>query len=145
VAYFEGFIFFWFASTMITEPEGSQPLMRQTATGHSWELVPCNSDPTTSLPKIYLKIYSQFLTSLSERFPRDFCTKISYTFLFSLILSICHFWNLNVIVSHCIIQGEDWVLSPYVLSSCGLPLPPTNLLVKVNEAHSYLRPLYDAG
>jgi hypothetical protein len=40
-------------------------------------------------------------------------------------------------VSHRIVQGKDWVLSPYVLSSCGLPLPPTCLLVTVNEARSY--------
>jgi hypothetical protein len=40
-------------------------------------------------------------------------------------------------VSHRIIQGKDWVLSPYVLSSFGLPLPPTCLLLTVNEAHSY--------
>jgi hypothetical protein len=45
-------------------------------------------------------------------------------------------------VSHRIIQGKDWVLYPYVLSSCGLPLPSTCLLVTVNEARSYLRPLY---
>jgi hypothetical protein len=32
---------------------------------------------------------------------------------------------------------KDWVLSPNVLSSCGLPLPPTCLLVTVNEARSY--------
>jgi hypothetical protein len=60
----------------------------------------------------------------------------------------------NVLLSHCcssanvieprephtcnsIIQGKDWVLSPYVLSSCGLPLPLTSLLVTVNEARSY--------
>jgi hypothetical protein len=30
-------------------------------------------------------------------------------------------------VSHRIIQGKDWVLSPYVLSSCGFPLSPTCL------------------
>jgi hypothetical protein len=40
-------------------------------------------------------------------------------------------------VSHRIIQGKDWVLSSYVLSSCGLPLPPTCLLVTVIEARSY--------
>jgi hypothetical protein len=40
-------------------------------------------------------------------------------------------------VSHRIIQGMDWVLSPYVLSPCGLPLPPTYLLVTVNEIRSY--------
>jgi hypothetical protein len=40
-------------------------------------------------------------------------------------------------VSHRIIQGKDWVLSPYVLSSCGLPLPPTCLLLTVNKARSY--------
>jgi hypothetical protein len=40
-------------------------------------------------------------------------------------------------VSHRIIQGKYWVLSPYVLSSCRLPLPPTCLLVTVNEARSY--------
>jgi hypothetical protein len=39
--------------------------------------------------------------------------------------------------SHCIIQGKDWALSPYVLSSCGLPLPPTCLLVTVNEGSIY--------
>jgi hypothetical protein len=32
---------------------------------------------------------------------------------------------------------EDWVLYPNVLSPCGLPLPPTCLLVTVNEARSY--------
>jgi hypothetical protein len=40
-------------------------------------------------------------------------------------------------VSHRIIQGKDCVLSPSVLSSCGLPLPPTCLLVTVNEARSH--------
>jgi hypothetical protein len=40
-------------------------------------------------------------------------------------------------VSHGIIQGKDWVLSPYVLSSCRLPLSPTCLLVTVNEVRSY--------
>jgi hypothetical protein len=34
------------------------------------------------------------------------------------------------------LQGKDWVLSPYVISSCGLPLL-TCLLVTVNEASSY--------
>jgi hypothetical protein len=43
----------------------------------------------------------------------------------------------SVPVSHRIIQGKDCVLSPYVPSSCGLPLPPTCLLVTVNEARSY--------
>jgi hypothetical protein len=33
-------------------------------------------------------------------------------------------------------------LSPHVLSPCGLPLPLICLLVTVNEARSYLRPLY---
>jgi hypothetical protein len=40
-------------------------------------------------------------------------------------------------VSHRIIQGKDWVLSPYVLSSFCLPLPSTCLPVTVNEARSY--------
>jgi hypothetical protein len=40
-------------------------------------------------------------------------------------------------VSRRIIQGKDRVLSPYVLSSCGLSLPSTCLLVTVNEARSY--------
>jgi hypothetical protein len=40
-------------------------------------------------------------------------------------------------VSHSVIQGKDWVLSSYVLSSCGLPVPPTRLLVTVNETRSY--------
>jgi hypothetical protein len=39
--------------------------------------------------------------------------------------------------SHRIIQVKDWVLSPYMLSSCCLLLPPTCLLVTVNEARSY--------
>jgi hypothetical protein len=34
-----------------------------------------------------------------------------------------YFCSLNLTVSHRIIQGKDCVLSPYVLSSCGLPLP----------------------
>jgi hypothetical protein len=40
-------------------------------------------------------------------------------------------------VSHRIMQGNDCVLSPCVLSSCGLPFPPTCLLLTVNEARSY--------
>jgi hypothetical protein len=40
-------------------------------------------------------------------------------------------------VSHRVIQGKDWVLSPYVISTCGLPLPPTCLLVTATEARSY--------
>jgi hypothetical protein len=40
-------------------------------------------------------------------------------------------------VSHRIVQGKTGVLSPYVLSSCGLSLPPTCLLLMVNEARSY--------
>jgi hypothetical protein len=32
---------------------------------------------------------------------------------------------------------KDCVLSPYVLSFCGLPLPPTCLVVTVNEARCY--------
>jgi hypothetical protein len=32
---------------------------------------------------------------------------------------------------------KDWVLSSNVLSPCGLPLPPTCLLVTANEARSY--------
>jgi hypothetical protein len=40
-------------------------------------------------------------------------------------------------VSHRIVQGKDCVLSPYVLSSCGLTLSPTCLLVTVNEARCY--------
>jgi hypothetical protein len=40
-------------------------------------------------------------------------------------------------VSHRIIQGQDCVLSPYVLSSCVLSLPPSCLLLTVNEARSY--------
>jgi hypothetical protein len=40
-------------------------------------------------------------------------------------------------VSHRIIQGKDCVLSPSVLSPCGLPLPPTCLLQTANEARSY--------
>jgi hypothetical protein len=40
-------------------------------------------------------------------------------------------------VSHRIIQGNDCVLSPSVISSRGLPLPPTCLLLTVNEVRSY--------
>jgi hypothetical protein len=40
-------------------------------------------------------------------------------------------------VSHRIIQGKDCVFSPSVLSSCGLPLPPTCQLLTVSEARSY--------
>jgi hypothetical protein len=40
-------------------------------------------------------------------------------------------------VSHRIIQGKDCVLSPYALSPCGLPLPPTCLVLTVSEARSY--------
>jgi hypothetical protein len=39
-------------------------------------------------------------------------------------------------VSQCIMQGKDWVLSSHVLSPCCLPLPPTCLLLTVNEARS---------
>jgi hypothetical protein len=40
-------------------------------------------------------------------------------------------------VSHRIIQRKDWVLSSSVLSSFRLPLPPTCLLLTVNEDRSY--------
>jgi hypothetical protein len=40
-------------------------------------------------------------------------------------------------VSRRIIQGKYCVPSRYVLSPCGFPLPPTCLLVTVNEARSY--------
>jgi hypothetical protein len=40
-------------------------------------------------------------------------------------------------VSRRMVQGKDWVVSPYVLSSFGLPFPPTCLLVTANEAGSY--------
>jgi hypothetical protein len=40
-------------------------------------------------------------------------------------------------VSPRIIQGNDCLLSPSVLSSCGLPFPPSCLLLTVNEARSY--------
>jgi hypothetical protein len=40
-------------------------------------------------------------------------------------------------VSHRIIQGKDCVFSPSVLSSFGLPLPPTCLLLTASEARSY--------
>jgi hypothetical protein len=36
-----------------------------------------------------------------------------------------------------IIQGNDCVFSPSVLSSFGLPLPPTCLVLTVSEARSY--------
>jgi hypothetical protein len=48
-----------------------------------------------------------------------------------------YFCSLNLNVSHRIIQGKNCVLSPSVLSSCGLPLPPTCLLLTANEARSY--------
>jgi hypothetical protein len=40
-------------------------------------------------------------------------------------------------VSRRMVQGKDWVVSPYVLSSFSLPFCPTCLLVTVNEARSY--------
>jgi hypothetical protein len=40
-------------------------------------------------------------------------------------------------VSYRIIQGNDCVFSPSVLSSLGLPLPPTWLILTVSEARSY--------
>jgi hypothetical protein len=40
-------------------------------------------------------------------------------------------------VSHRIVQGNYCVFSPSVLSSFGLPLPPTCLLLAVGEARSY--------
>jgi hypothetical protein len=47
------------------------------------------------------------------------------------------FCSLNLNVSHCIIQGNDYVFSPSVLSSFGLPLPSTCLVLTVSEARSY--------
>jgi hypothetical protein len=44
---------------------------------------------------------------------------------------------MNVTFPHRIKQGKHYVLSLHVLSSCGLPLPPTFPLVTVNEARSY--------
>jgi hypothetical protein len=40
-------------------------------------------------------------------------------------------------VSHRIIQGNDCVFSPSVLSSFGLPQPPTRLVLTVSEARRY--------
>jgi hypothetical protein len=40
-------------------------------------------------------------------------------------------------VAHRIIQGKDCVISLSLLSSCGLPLPPTCLVIAVKEARSY--------
>jgi hypothetical protein len=40
-------------------------------------------------------------------------------------------------VSHRIIQRNDCVFSPSVLSSFGLPLPSTCLVLTVSEARSY--------
>jgi hypothetical protein len=40
-------------------------------------------------------------------------------------------------VSHSVVQGKDCVLCLSMLSSCGLPLPPTCLFLTVNEARSY--------
>jgi hypothetical protein len=40
-------------------------------------------------------------------------------------------------VSHRIIQGNDCVSSPSVLSSFGLPLRPTCLVLTVSEARRY--------
>jgi hypothetical protein len=40
-------------------------------------------------------------------------------------------------VSYHIIQGNDCVYSPSVLSSFGLPLPPTCLVLQVSEARSF--------
>jgi hypothetical protein len=56
-----------------------------------------------------------------------------------------YYWQLSSValllqpepVSHRIIQGNDCVFSPSVLSSFGLPLSPTCLLVTVTEARSY--------
>jgi hypothetical protein len=48
-------------------------------------------------------------------------------------------------VSHRIMQGKECVLSPYVLSSCGLPLPPTCLLLTINEARSYFASTIPSG
>jgi hypothetical protein len=35
-----------------------------------------------------------------------------------------YFYSLNIIISHLIVTRKDWVISPYVLSLRGLPLPP---------------------
>jgi hypothetical protein len=46
-------------------------------------------------------------------------------------------------VSHRIIQGNDCVFSPSVVSSFGLPLPPTCLLLTASEARSYFASTID--
>jgi hypothetical protein len=48
-----------------------------------------------------------------------------------------YFCSLNLTVPHHIIQGKDCVLSPCVLSSFGLALPPTCLVLTVSDARSY--------
>jgi hypothetical protein len=48
-----------------------------------------------------------------------------------------YFCSLNLTVFTTYSTREDWVLSPNVLSPCGLSLPPTCLLVTANEAGSY--------
>jgi hypothetical protein len=46
-------------------------------------------------------------------------------------------------VSHRIIQGNDCVFSPSVVSSFGLPLPPTCLLLTASEARRYFASTID--
>jgi hypothetical protein len=48
-----------------------------------------------------------------------------------------YFYSLNVFTSDSIQGTNYWVISPYVLSLRGLPLPPASVFVKVNEARSY--------
>jgi hypothetical protein len=50
----------------------------------------------------------------------------------------CYFYSSNVIISYLIVYKEGLVISPYVLSLRGLPLPPTCVFVTVIQARSYV-------
>jgi hypothetical protein len=62
---------------------------------------------------------------------------ITENIYYSQLPSVAILLQPDLTVSHRIIQGNDCVSSPSVLSSFGLPLPPTCLLLTASEARSY--------
>jgi hypothetical protein len=62
---------------------------------------------------------------------------ITENIYYSQLSSVTLLLQLELTISHRIIQGKNWVLSAYVLSSYGISLPPACLLLTVNEARIY--------
>jgi hypothetical protein len=72
--------------------------------------------------------YTDFYTTLYFVNQRNYKTLAMQTHA---LTHTCYFYSLNVIISHPKVFNEELVISPYVLSLHGLPLPPTCVFAAV--------------